>query len=210
MRAFVFRCLVSLTGFLVPSVVAAQPNGSFRHILREDISASEKAANFGFVYLAQWAVYVGTQHETIREHGSFENFRNNFFSPHFDRDRYEFNIVKHALAGQYYYLFYRSRGYGEVSAFWWTAVSSLAFEFAVESTTERPSYQDIFQTPAFGATLGVGTEKLSLHFHSLGGSARFLGYLFNPFTILPSSQYDLTIRPAFSRREWGVLVSLHF
>jgi hypothetical protein len=43
----------------------------------------------------------------------------------------------------------------------------------------------------------MGFEQLSLYFHSLETwPSTMLGYLFNPFTIVPFSQYKLGFYPA--------------
>ncbi|RYZ50333.1 MAG: DUF3943 domain-containing protein [Proteobacteria bacterium] len=170
---------------------------NYQHVTDSDISGVEKAGNFGFVYAAQWAVYYASQSETIKEHGGMENWTENPFKPHFDKDHFNYNLFKHTAVGQYYYLFYRSRGYDKKTAFAWTTLSSLAFEFTIETMTERPSYQDIYQTPVFGSIVGMGFEQLSLYFHSLETwPSTMLGYLFNPFTVLPFSHYKMGFYPA--------------
>ncbi|RYZ77462.1 MAG: DUF3943 domain-containing protein [Proteobacteria bacterium] len=190
-----FYCLQSTSLSAQEKSAAAD---SYVQVSREDISAGEKAANFGFIYLVQWTGYYVSQESVVRDHGSLKNMRENITKPHFDKDHFNWNLSKHTLTGQYYYLFYRSRGYGKQSAFHWSAISSLAFEFAIETATERPSYQDIYQTPVFGSILGMGTERLSLYLHSLQTvPTTLLGYLLNPFTILPApySAYQIAWAP---------------
>ncbi len=184
---------------------------SYKHLPDETITTSDKAMNFGFLYLVQWAGYFATQDSVIREHGSVKNMRENITKPHFDKDHFNWNLSKHTAVGQYYYLFYRSRGYGKQSAFHWSALSSLAFEFTIETATEPASYQDIYQTPVFGSILGMGTEKLSLYFHSLQTwPTTLLGYLFNPFTALPSpySRYQIAWRPVKIEDKSGVALTM--
>ncbi len=176
-----------------------------------EISGRKKLTDFATVYVAQWIFYGVTQAEIIREHGSFENMRNYPFQPRFDRDDYNYNVVKHSLAGQYYYLFYRSRGYGVKQAFASSVVSSLAFEFAVETMTERPSYQDLYQTPVFGTVLGMGTEKLSLSMiESDKVTTRFFGYVINPFLLLPSSNFRVSFLPPIGHEGLGILLTGEF
>lgn len=150
------------------------------------INSNEKAINFAAVYATQWAYYLTAHKDEIKKYGSFENWLENPINPHYDRDSFEFNIIRHSIAGQYYYLFYRSRNYTEQNAFIWSVISSFAFEFTIETVTERPSYQDLYQTPVFGTVLGVGVEKLSIFLHDtdtwIGDLA---GYLLNPFPLLP-------------------------
>lgn len=153
--------------------------------LRMPIPASEKAFNFGIVYGAQWVFYLVSQNKEIREHGSFENWLQYPFRPHYDKDHFDYNLIKHSVTGAGYYLFYRSRGYTKAGSFIWSTLSSLAFEFTIETVTERPSFQDIYQTPVFGTVFGIGLESLSEHLHATGTwYGRGLGYLVNPFSIL--------------------------
>ncbi len=118
------RILVLLF-FLVPSFARAelidspQPEVEFRQFEKEEIPRSEKAFNFAQVYLAQWVVYYFTQSSIIRDHGNLDNSLAHPFHPEFDKDSFDYNIFKHTLVGNYYYLFYRSRGYGEKSSFAW-------------------------------------------------------------------------------------------
>lgn len=150
------------------------------------ISSEEKAFNFATVYAAQWTYYLIVHKEEIKKYGSFKNWLNYPRDPHYDRDSFEYNLIRHTIAGQYYYLFYRSRNYSEQNAFIWSAISSFAFEFTIETATERPSYQDLYQTPVYGTVLGVAVEKLSNYLHdteTLPG--HLFGYLLNPFTLLP-------------------------
>lgn len=152
------------------------------------ISDKEKFINFSAVYIAQWTYYLTLQSETIDKHGSFKNWYQYPFKPHYDKDNFDYNITKHSLTGNYYYLFYRSRGYTQQESFIWSSISSLVFEFTIETITEQPSYQDMYQTPVFGTVLGVGSEKLSKYLLSKDNwCAKTLGYILNPFVILPQT-----------------------
>lgn len=171
----------------------------------------ELAINFGMVYGAQWVVYLITQQETIEEHGSWDNFFSYPFRPDFDKDSFDYNIVKHAISGNYYYLFYRSRGYTEVEAFKWTILSSLAFEFAVETYTERPSFQDMYQTPVYGTLLGMGMERASTYFLERESVlAHAFGYILNPFELIKDKKSDITSMPVIQQDSLGLLVSWGF
>ncbi|RZA21238.1 MAG: DUF3943 domain-containing protein [Proteobacteria bacterium] len=184
-----------------------KPEERYKHYSEADVSTGDKALNFGLVYTAQWISYAATQSEIIEDHGSFKNWRENIFKPHFDKDHLNYNLSKHTLVGQYYYLFYRARGYGKQSAFQWAFLSSLAFEFTIESLTERPSYQDMYQTPVLGSIVGMGAEKLSLYLHSLQTTpTTILGYLFNPMTLLPKnySHYRIAWVPMRNQNHAGL------
>lgn len=215
--------LLSLTSHVAlsqeyPSDYEEEDGGSFpfyRPEGREQVPAKEKFLNFGAVYLTQWAFYLVSQAETIEEHGSLENYYNNALGPRFDKDSFEYNIFKHSLVGNYYYLFYRSRGYTEKNAFFWSFMSSLAFEFAVETATEKPSYQDIYQTPVFGAVLGIGFEKVSFYFHEWEtwyGS--LLGFIVNPMTLIPQfareKNQEVSAMPIIDNKTMGAAVTYRF
>lgn len=163
------------------------------------LTSGEIAFNFGLVYVADWAFYIATQHETILDDGSFQNWATNWYQPHFDNDSFEYNIFKHSIVGQAYYQFYRSRGYEVKRAFLWSFASSLAFEMFIETVTERPSFQDIYQTPVYGTILGIGLEKLSQVCHRTEtGLGHVCGYLLDPFTLLPKSP-KFAFYPVISR-----------
>lgn len=204
--------LLSLNAF---SEEAPQDGGTFpdyKPVGRVIIPAREKTLNFGAVYATQWAFYLHSQEDIIREDGSLKNWLENPFSPRFDRDTFDYNFVKHTLTGSYYYLFYRSRRYNEKDAFFWTFMSSLAFEFSVETVTEKPSYQDIYQTPVFGTVIGIGMEKASNYFHSWDNwVGRSLGYLINPMTLIPQfAQADVVAAPVIDNKTIGAVFSARF
>ena len=174
--------------------------------ISEDLRTAERFKNFGVVYGAQWAFYLVSQEATIREHGSFHNWTTNPWNPTFDKDTYDYNVFKHALAGQYYYQFYRYRGYSQSESFLWSFASSLAFEFTIETVTEKPSLQDIYQTPVFGAVVGVGFENLSRYLHSLDTwYAHTLAYILNPFPLL--STKNISSVPWLEDGKAGAIVS---
>ncbi len=173
------------------------------------IPTSTKLANFGVMYLAQWAVFLGTQAETIEHHGSFNNMTDYIFRPVFDRDDFNYNIAKHSLSGMLYYQFYRYRGYSTIEAFTWTTLSSLAFEFLIETYTEPPSIQDSYQTPVYGTIVGFVLERTSenLRQHDFF-FARCIGYLLNPFSLLP--KHDIHAVPSVSNDSANLQVVWRF
>lgn len=180
--------------------------------IREHLSIKEKTINFGIVYGAQWTYYLLEQQSIIEDHGSLQNWLEYPLQPHFDNDSFDYNIFKHALTGNYYYLWYRSRGYDIRTSFMWSFISSLAFEFTIETITERPSYQDIYQTPVFGAVLGIGFENLSRYFHSWDTwYGHGLGYILNPFTLVPTvSEQTVSMTPIIDNKMVGANVSYRF
>ncbi|MEN0057212.1 MAG: DUF3943 domain-containing protein [Bdellovibrio sp.] len=178
---------------------------------QEGRPASEYALNISAVYATQWTVYLITQEKTIQEHGSWDHFFEYPLHPEFDKDSFDYNLFKHAWAGQYYYLFYRARGYSESEAFLWTFLSSLAFEFAIETYTEKPSIQDIYQTPIFGTLVGMGFERWSLALRSQDSSvAHFFGYLLNPFALFVKDSSFVMIFPQIDPQQTGLTLSWRY
>jgi hypothetical protein len=181
------------------------------HVEKKDIPKTKLLKNFGVNYALQWSFFYLQQHEAIKDHGSLRNMGNYLFSPHFDRDNLETNIIQHSMAGASYYLYYRSKGYSQAQAFLWTNLSSLAFEFTVETLTERPSYQDLILTPTLGTAVGFLGEKLSLYFHEKKvWPARILGFIFNPFSAMPGSSYDWRVVPVLQKDKYGASLEWRF
>lgn len=176
------------------------------------ISSYERMRNFGIVYGTQWTVYLATQKPTIERNGSFRNWTHYPTSPHFDNDSFDYNLFQHSLSGGSYFLFYRSQGYTQTDAFLWSVISSAAFEFTIETITERPSWQDLYQTPVYGTLLGIGLEKVSDMFFEKGTWwGRALGYVTNPFRILKKEEEKKTsLTPMYSPGRVGLLYTQEF
>lgn len=175
-----------------------------------EISNTTKFANFAAVYAAQWSIYAIDQHSVISKHGSIENWYQYPFQPVFDKDSFDFNLIRHSIAGNYYYLFYRYRGYSMKNAFLWSVFSTLAFEFAVETVTEKPSIQDIYQTPVLGTVLGIGVENLSQLLHSTDTTiGSVFGYILNPFTLF-SKQSEVVALPMYGPDSIGASLAWKF
>ena len=208
----VFLLLLVLFPFLLQA--ADEDLKTLRYVPRvREIPASTKAWNFGAVYAASWGFYYVSQKETIEKDGSWHNWQYNTFSPHFDNDSFDYNIFKHSMAGASYFLFYRAHGYDRGEAFMWSFLSSLAFEFTIETVTERPSFQDIYQTPVYGTILGIGLEKMSWYFHSQDNWwGHALGYVFNPFTAITRyhNKQKVSFMPMFDGKSAGAQVAYEF
>jgi len=183
----------------------------FIHITRTDISLKEKLATTALLYAGQWGYYAASQRKTIAQEGSFKNWYNNMYKVHLDKDSYDYNIILHTLAGNYYYLYYRSRGYSKPITLLWSTISVLLFEFTIETTTERPSWQDIYQTPVLGFVLGVGFESLSTFLLNIDNPvASFFGYLLNPFAVFPFSYYEINAVPLLGTNYAGYGLLIRF
>ncbi len=184
---------------------AEHPSGTWPPVgpaANPHVNPGEVAFNFGVVYTAAWAFYLVQQNKTILDHGSFENWATHWYQPHFDNDSFEYNLFKHTAVGSMYYQFYRSRGYDVKRAFAWSFLSSLAFEFTIETVTEQPSFQDIYQTPVYGTILGIGLEKLSQACHRTETAiGHVCGYLLDPFTLIPRTP-KFALTPSISRDRW--------
>jgi Domain of unknown function (DUF3943) len=188
------------------------PNWARPSRKQESFATGQIATNFGIVYATQWAFYAVDQRMIIDKHGSFDNWIHNPFKPTFDKDSFDYNIFKHTLSGAGYYLWYRSRRYERRNAFIWSFLSSLAFEFTIETITERPSYQDIYQTPVFGTVLGIGADNLARYLHSLDTWYGTIGgYLLNPFMLLPQQgENTLAVVPLIDNNTFGYVATYRF
>ena len=176
----------------------------------EEDRSQTKLKNFSEVYLGTAIFYYFSQQEDIHDYGSWENWRTNPFKTHYDKDSYDYNVLKHSFAGAGYFLYYRARGYTRPEAYGYAFLSSLAFEFTIETYTEPPSYQDIFQTPTFGTILGVGLENMSDYFLSKNHwSAKLLGTILNPFSLLKDNRSFLVWNSDFKGKT-SVAVGMEF
>ncbi len=176
-----------------------------RHLVREPGHQALPAyGQIGVLYLGQWAYYLTGQHENMMENGSFHNWHSNMARPHFDKDSYEFNLVAHSLTGAGYYGYYRAYGNTLGRSLAMSITSSLLFEFTVETITERPSFQDMYQTPILGAVVGMTVEQLSLRcLSSSWAGVRGIGYLLNPFTLVPGSSWQVKFVPELTAKSAG-------
>ena len=182
----------------------------FVHVDKE-IPLSHRFAHLGLMYAGQWGVYSYTQRETIEEHGSIHSWYSNMTKMHMDKDSYDFNLIQHSYAGNLYYLYYRYWGYSKSSALLWSAMSGLLFEFAIETTTEKPSVQDIYQTPVLGAVMGIGMEIASNYLISREYKIlKVLGYILNPFALLPYSSYQYRSIPIVRKNSGGIGLAITF
>lgn len=191
-----------LLGILFPFIAFSQ----------DRVTSYERMRNFGIVYGAQWTIYLATQKPTIERKGSLDNWIHYPTSPHFDNDSFDYNLFQHSLSGASYYLFYRSQGYRRTDGFLWAVISSAAFEFTVETVTERPSWQDLYQTPVYGSLLGIGMETLSDKFMSYDTWwGRALGFLSNPFRLLKKEEHPKeAFMPILSPSSVGLLYTREF
>jgi len=101
------------------------------------------------------------------------------------------NWVSHPLLGTTNFLYYRSRGYGFVASSIGVVLQSFLLEYTIEATYNRPSLHDLVITPALGIPIGYGLDQMSLYLLKKEQKPlRYLGYLFNPFHLLPTAKKD--------------------
>jgi len=125
----------------------------------------------------------------IREVPFFKRWsRNVSKGPVWDKDNFMFNYILHPYGGAAYYMGARSQGFNLYYSFLYSAaVSTLIWEYGVESFMEIPSIQDLIVTPVAGTIIGEGFYILKRHIvvndYRLFGS-RFIGnvvvYLIDP------------------------------
>lgn len=186
------------------AVVTGEPQRQAYHLLvpHEEQWATWKQVSL--LYAGQWSYYLIGQGENLKENGNLRNWARNPGNPHFDKDFYDFNLVMHTMTGTLYYGYYRSYGNSRPRSLALSTLSVLLFEFTIETGTERPSFQDIYQTPVLGAVVGMGMEDLSLLcLESRYAPVRGLGYLLNPFTLVPGSAWQVKLRPVVAHDNLG-------
>lgn len=175
------------------------------------IRAGEAFLTASLVQLVYIGGYVATQWDNIQNNGSFENWRKNMFRIHFDKDSYDYNIITHVSNAHYSYLFYRAGGYKKFNSFMMTAIGSTFFEFFIETVTEPPSLQDLWQTPVLGTIIGMGTESLALVLiNSDYKVAHAFAYVFNPFLLFKCTKYKISTVPIYNDNYKGVGLTIKF
>lgn len=148
------------------------------------------------LYAGQWVYFLNIQADNLRENGNLREWAPRIADPHFDKDFYDYNLLLHTLAGTGYYGYYRAHGSSRARSFGLSFLSVLLFEFTIETLTERPSFQDIYQTPVLGSLLGMGMEDLSLRcLESDWRVVRGMGYVLNPFVLVPGSAWQVVVDP---------------
>jgi len=185
---------IILIGFLIFNAKALEYNN-------KNLEFNESLFDQSIVFAGHTAGYLLTQSETIRKEGSFETYKKNFLSFRFDNDNTTWNFFGHTYTGSQVYLYYRARGYNQNKAFYLSFLSSLWFEVLIENYTEKPSFQDAFNTPFFGSILGHYMETASVHLiNSDNMFYRGLGRVLNPFSYLVDENKMVFI-PSFKSKD---------
>ncbi len=106
------------------------------------------------VYAFAPSSFTGTTKEGAFEE-AFEHFKDAWTKPPvFDKDRAAVNYLGHPYFGMNFYLAARNYGESPLYSFLFSALSSTAFEYFIESWSEQPSIQDLLITPIVGSILG--------------------------------------------------------
>lgn len=169
----------------------------------------EVALDQGVVFIGHTLGYLATQPDTVREEGSWEGYNKRFLTFKFDNDNTTWNFLGHTYTGSQVYLYYRARGYVESKAFFYSFLSSLYFEAIIENYTENGSFQDTFNTPFFGSSLGYVIERVSVNLiKSDSAFMRGLGRVINPFSYLVEGKKETTsLTPVFEKDSYALVWS---
>lgn len=176
-----------------------------------DHTSRQNAFNLGFIWGLEIPAYILTQRKTIKEHGSWDHYKHNFGRLTADHDEPIWNLVGHPVTGSQTYLYYRAKGYNKLQSLHMSFWSSFLFEFTIETYTERPSIQDLYQTPVLGSVLGYGLERLSMALlnSDTGWFGKSMGYLVNPMLFFGYTEIETIIYPEITsnRQSLNLLVS---
>lgn len=177
-----------------------------------DHTSGQNAFNLSFIYALEVPAYILTQRDTIKKHGSWESYRHNFARPTMDHDEPIWNLVGHPVTGSQTYLYYRAKGYNRLQSLHMSFWSSFLFEFTVEIYTERPSVQDLYQTPVLGSVLGYGLERLSMFLlnSDMGWFGKGCGYLVNPMLFFGYTEIETIIYPEVSMNKQSLNLVVRF
>ncbi len=174
-------------------------------------SLKESRSTIGIIYGLTWMIYPLTQFDTIKKHGSFSKYRDNFGKLVFDNDNPIWNWFIHPLSGSQLFLTYRAIGYSRINAMTMSIISSTLFEFTVEIYTEPASVQDLYQTPVLGSVLGVIFEKVSLYLLNSGNSfGKFFGHFLNPATLFKFYEGKIQFTPVIKKNTTAFLLTITF
>ena len=166
----------------------------------------------GFVYSISLLLYGATQWDVIKRDGSSKKYWDHFGEIVFDNDQPVWNWYVHPFSGSLIFQYYRFKGHNKRDATLYTFISSALFEFTGEIYTEPSSMQDLYQTPIFGAVVGLAFENISIYLHNLDNPvASFFGYVFNPFFLFEKNEQELMVHSSTNfKNNVGVNVSWNF
>jgi hypothetical protein len=126
--------------------------------------------------------------------------------PVWDKDGFIMNYVAHPLVGSYYYNAMRSQGSKRWSAFLFSTVQSVLWEYCIEGVAERPSTQDLLITSTTGALLGEAVHRSTLRMSRDGFTTleKIIVTIINPLFVL-NNKLNYRLNDAGT----GTIYSLH-
>lgn len=109
--------------------------------------------------------------EELAKRSVFENWREHVTNkPVRDKDGKFVNYVLHPIAGSIYYNIARTNGHSPLQSLGYSfMMSTFAWEYLFEATVERPSIQDLLNTPLLGSILGEIFFQLAKKVKENGG-----------------------------------------
>ncbi len=203
-----------------------------RLLLNTGLFCGAALVSFGILWVSPES-FSNWDKDEIREEGFFKKWRENVQAgPVWDEDNWVLNWVTHPWAGAVYYMSARGSGFKWWESFMYsTLMSTLFWEYGVESFAEIPSWQDLLITPIIGSALGecffvwkgkiVRNEKRVLNSKFLGISSLiimdpfnellgFMGYKtknkMQTYSTIAPIDYDF----ASNKPIWGLQIAIQF
>ena len=107
-------------------------------------------------------------------------------APTWDEDHWYHNYLGHPYAGSVYYNTVRCQGASPTQSFFFTAVMSAWWEYAVEAVAEHPSIQDLLVTPVMGSIMGEAVHHMTLSMLKNGASLgqKIIIFILNPTHVI--------------------------
>lgn len=183
---------------------------------------------------ALWTMPESITHwdkQAMKEKGMFYKWKENVKAgPVWDEDDFAMNYLAHPYCGGVYYMTARSSGFNIFESFSYSVVMSTIFwEYGIESFAEIPSTQDLIFTPIIGSVVGeifFITKKRIMRHDKKVLKSRFLGitclFIIDPFnTILDGFNYKEKVKtqvsiapvgfdPSANKMIWGLNFSASF
>lgn len=175
------------------------------------------AASSIVVFGVTWALpesFTNWNKEKIKEKGFLWKWKRNVTEgPVMDKDHWVLNWITHPYSGGIYYLTSRSAGFTKLESFGYSTLMSTVFwEYGVESFAERPSIQDLIITPVVGSIVGEGfflAKKSILRNDKKVFNSKFWGgttlFLIDPFnTIIDGLNYKKKVKAQMNLTPVGI------
>ncbi len=133
--------------------------------------------------------------------------------PVMDKDNWVLNWISHPYCGGIYYMTARSSGFTVLESFTYSTIMSTIFwEYGIESFAEIPSKQDLVITPVIGSVIGEAffyAKKSIVKHDKKVLKSKFLGittlFLMDPFnTILDGFGYQEKVKTQMNIAPVGV------